>query len=181
MKTRSFRILGKNIISTFNHYIMSLTFSSDVKSNDILTMECITNCPEKMINGTYSVETAKKLLLSNTGKCDVFIFRDHDGNVIGTVSVMYKGGNDIEYKVRNCDAFIYNVLTDKEYRGKGFAKEMICLLMEHLHSKSVEKVYLAVSTNNVAAVRAYEKTGFIKEYNSCFIRVLKVNIPYKVV
>jgi glycosyltransferase involved in cell wall biosynthesis len=41
------------------------------------------------------------------------------------------------------------------------------------------KAYLAVSTNNTSAIRAYEKVGFVTEYDSSFIRVLKVNIPYK--
>ena len=56
---------------------------------------------------------------------------------------------------------------------------MIRLLSEYLHLKSIDKVYLAVSTNNSSAIRAYEKIGFVTEYDSSFIRVLKVNIPYR--
>lgn len=72
-----------------------------------------------MIDGAYSVETAKALLAKNKGKCDVFIFYDSNKNVVGTLSVMYKNGNDIEYKIRKADAFIYNVLTDEKHRGRG--------------------------------------------------------------
>ena len=73
--------------------------------------------------------------LKNIEKCDVFVFFDSFQNIIGTLSVMYRGGNDIEYKIRNIEAFIYNVFTDEQYRGKGYAKQMINLLMLFLHKK----------------------------------------------
>jgi len=158
---------------------MSLQYSSNIVATNRLVMECITEQPDKMIDGTYSVETAKALLAKNKGKCDVFIFHDSNENVVGTLSVMYKNGNDIEYKIRKADAFIYNVLTDEKHRGRGYAGEMLRLLSEYLHGKSIDKAYLAVSTNNTSAIRAYEKVGFVTEYDSSFIRVLKVNIPYK--
>lgn len=179
MKTGSIRLFGKNVISTFNHHIMSLQYSSNIAATNKLVMECITEQPDKMIDGTYSVETAKALLAKNKGKCDVFIFHDSNENVVGTLSVMYKNGNDIEYKIRKADAFIYNVLTDEKHRGRGYAGEMLRLLSEYLHGKSIDKAYLAVSTNNTSAIRAYEKIGFVTEYDSSFIRVLKVNIPYR--
>lgn len=179
MNTGSIRIFGKNVISTFDHHIMSLHYSALNKPRNVLRMECINDHPEKMIDGTYSVETARNVMLKNRGKCDVFVFYDSEGNTIGTLSVMYKGGNDIEYKIRSIDAFIYNVLTKKEYRGKGYAGEMLFLLSEYLHGKSIEKSYLAVSKNNDSAIRAYKKTGFVTEKDSSFIRILRVNIPYK--
>lgn len=180
MKTHSIKICGKSVISTYNHFIMSLTYDKISNPSNILSMECVTKYPKKMINGTYTTTVAKQILKENKGKCDVFIFHDKSGNVVGTLSVMYKGGNEVEYKIRNIDAFIYNVLTDSRYRGKGYAGEMIRLLMEYLHKKSIDKAYLAVSTNNKPAVRAYKKTGFIKENDSTFIRLLKINIPYRV-
>ena len=111
MKTKSIKLFGNNTISTFNHHIMSLMYSPDNLETKRLVMECITNQPEKMIDGTYNLETANALLLRNKGKCDVFIFHDSKEDVVGTLSVMYKDGNEIEYKIRKADAFIYNVLT----------------------------------------------------------------------
>ena len=182
MKTKTIKVFGKNLISTYHHIIMSLPSDSMSAPLNSLSIECITNQPEKMINGTYSIDTAKYLLSNNSGRCDVFIYHDTDNNTIGTLSVMYRGGDDIEYKIRNIDAFIYNVYTEEKYRGNGYAKEMICLLMKYLDGKSqfINEVYLAVSTNNSSAIRAYEKAGFIKRSESSFIRILKINIPYKV-
>ena len=179
MKTGSIRLFGKNVISTFNHHIMSLKYSPDNAVTYRLVMERITEQPEKMIDGTYNRETARSLLSKNKGLCDVFIFRDFNEVIVGTVSVMYRNGNELEYKIRKVDAFIYNVLINEKYRGRGYAGEMLYLLSEYLHGKSIDKAYLAVSTNNSPAIRAYEKVGFLTEYDSSFIRILKVNIPYR--
>lgn len=76
MKTGSIRLFGKNAIWTINHHIMSLQYSSNIAATNKLVMQCITEQPDKMIDGTYSVEIAKALLAKNKGKCDVFIFYD---------------------------------------------------------------------------------------------------------
>lgn len=91
---------------------------------------------------------------------------------------MYKGGNDIEYKIRNIDAYIFDVYVNKAHRGSGYAGQMIRCVMDYLHSKGIDTAYLAVALSNKSAIRAYEKVGFTTEYDRKFARVLKVNIPY---
>ena len=179
MKTGSIKLFGKNVISIFCHHIMSLTYSNSFAKSGCLEMSCITDSPEKIIDGVYSKRYATMLIKNNEGKCEVFEFCDSTNNIVGTISVMYKGGNDIEYKIRHIDAFIYNVYTIKNYRGRGYAGEMIKLLMEYLHEKDINKAYLAVSTNNESAIRCYQKAGFKTEYDASFIRILKINIPYR--
>ena len=86
MKTGSIRLFGKNVISTFNHHIMSLQYSSQNAATNNLVMECITEHPDKMIDGTYSVETAKALLAKNKGKmCVFFSFVTLMKDVVGTL------------------------------------------------------------------------------------------------
>lgn len=179
MKTGSIRLFGRTVFSTFKHHIMSLQYSPNYTASNRLQMECITYQPEKFIDGTYSVPVARNIISRNKEKCDVFIFRDSNENVIGTLSVMYRDGNEIEYKIRKVDAFIYNVLVKDEYRRRGYAGDMLRLISIYLHGKGIDKAYLAVSTNNMPAIRAYEKVGFVTEFDSSFFRVLKVNIPYK--
>ncbi len=180
METHSVQLFGKNIISYFKHHIMALSYENrnDIKMD--LVMESVTDCTEKMIDGPYSINMASRIVKRNKGKCEVFVFY-YCGVEVGTLSVMYKGGNDIEYKIRNTDAFIYNVSTLEKYRGRGYAVVMINMLMDYLHNNSINTVYLAVSTNNTSAIRCYQKAGFVKKYDSSFIRVLKINIPYKTI
>lgn len=91
---------------------------------------------------------------------------------------MYKGGNDLEYKIRNVDAYIFDVYVNETFRGAGFAGEMIRCEMEHLHHNGLETACLAVALSNKSAIRAYEKVGFVTAYDKKFARVLKINIPY---
>ena len=179
MRTTSLKVLGKNVASFFRHHIMSLEYARTVSPSDRLHIERVTDRPGEMIGATYSLDAAARLLRKNKGLCDVFVFLDSDGNKVGTASVMYKGGNDFEYRIRNVDAFIYNVFTAVEHRGRGYAVDMMKHVMAFLHAKGIDKVYLAVSTNNKPAIRAYVKAGFIVERDSSFIRVLRVNIPYR--
>lgn len=91
---------------------------------------------------------------------------------------MYKGTDDLEYRIRSIDAYIFDVYVNSSYRGKGYAGEMIRQLMEYLHAKNIDIAHLAVSTKNEKAIRAYEKAGFSTVYDRSFARVLKINIPY---
>ena len=179
METGSIQLFGKNVVSFFRHHIMSLRHSNSFISSGDLKINRITDSPEKMIDGPYSKHLAKMIVEKNKGKCDVFEFCNTDNTIVGTLSVMYKGGNDIEYKIRHIDAFIYNVYTVEAYRGKGYAGDMIKLLMEYLHEMNIDKAYLAVSTNNESAIRCYRKVGFTTEYDMSFIRILRINIPYR--
>lgn len=91
---------------------------------------------------------------------------------------MYKGSDDLEYRIRNIDAYIFDVFVNEKYRGNGYAGEMIRRLMEYLHKKGIDSADLAVSLSNTSAIRAYEKIGFTTVKDCSFARILKINIPY---
>ena len=133
----------------------------------------------ELIDGTYSVELQRKLIETNIGKCDTFLLQGcFEQKPIGICSVMYKNGDELEYKIRNVDAFIYNVKIDSEYRGKGYAKEMLKYVGMYLRYRGINYMYLAVSTDNINAIKAYKKTGFKIVSEKYFIRILRKNIPY---
>ena len=179
MKTLSLRIFGKNVISFFCHYIMSMSYDEMELGDVSLSIELVTYNSEDMIDGTLKTHVLKKIVSRNKGFCDVFVFKNHQSRVVGTVSVMYKGGREIEYKVKKIEAFIFNVYVKEAFRGNGYAGEMIKLVMEYLHEKSINEVYLAVSNNNNSAISAYKKIGFKIRLQSFFVRILKINVPYR--
>ena len=117
------------------------------------------------------------LLLKNRSLCEGFIFSDA-GRPVGTIWVMYQGANDIEYRIRRIEAYIFDVYINENYRGNGYAGEMICLLMKYLHERGINSSYLAVAKTNKSAIRAYKKVGFKSIVDKKFARVLRVNIPY---
>lgn len=55
---------------------------------------------------------------------------------------------------------LHHVEIFPEFRGRGMGKQMICLLLERLAECHVRTVILQVSSDNLSALRLYEKTGF---------------------
>lgn len=61
----------------------------------------------------------------------------------------------------NKEASLALVIGKKEYRGKGFGKEVLELLLKHAFiGINLESVYLEVNEYNKAAIQLYENSGF---------------------
>ena len=180
---RSLGQILRGIISFRHHYIMKITFSDILRDESDVNLDLIKVSKEsELIDGTYTTGLQKKLIDENIGKCETYILKDMTApKSIGIVSVMLKGGDELEYRIRNIDAFIYNVMIDKSVRGRGYAGVMIKMLGLELKSKSINEAYLAVSTDNTSAIRAYQKVGFEVVGEKWFVRTLKRNIPYYII
>lgn len=182
MRTKHYKLFGKSIVALYHQWIMSLDYSQTKATLTLnLRMQNVSDQYDRIIEGTYSKQLCINLLKRNAGRCETFVFTDTTNTAIGTASIMYKGGDDLEYRVRNADAFIYNVAVIPQLRGQGYAGEMVQLLMRYLKERGISKAYLAVSTDNIPAIRAYEKAGFQKEREVSFLRILRRNFPYHVV
>jgi len=57
---------------------------------------------------------------------------------------------------------ITNVAVRKSYRNRGIADEIIREVLKEAKSKKIEKIFLEVRESNNAAIKLYEKHGFIK-------------------
>ncbi len=177
------RLFGKNIFQIYTHHIMKIEYETiagkseqssytlcKIDSNSIL---------DKLssIGTTVRVSNLKHLLQVNGNRCEGFVFGGTDTS-IGTIWVMYRGANDLEYRIRDIAAYIFDVYINRKYRGKGYAGEMLRQLMQYLYNKGLSTAHLAVSKTNISAIRAYEKTGFTTVADKRFVRFLKINIPY---
>ena len=64
----------------------------------------------------------------------------------------------------NRKAEYYILLGEKSYKGKGYAKKASQLLLAYAFSSlKLNKVYLNVDAENIAAINLYEKLGFLCE------------------
>ena len=54
------------------------------------------------------------------------------------------------------------VIGEKNYQSKGYGTKAIKLLINKAKKTNIEKIYLEVRSNNVRAIKAYEKCGFRK-------------------
>ena len=177
------KLFGKALFAHYHHHIMSAELAKlrGTALPDDVCFEPLAPASIEELRGmtTLRVDKLKAVMSKNQGLCEAFVLRERSsGKPVGTVWVMYRGGNDVEYRIRNIDAYIFDVYVSKECRGRGYAGVMICGLAGHLLAKGISAAHLAVSTANSSAIRAYEKIGFQKERDLSFFRILKVNLPY---
>ena len=85
-----------------------------------------------------------------------FIAVDKDNNIVGMIETF------------DCDLkngiFDYYLAVFEPYRGKGYAKEMILMVLRFFFSeRAYQKVNTTVYSFNEPSIRLHEKLGFVKE------------------
>ena len=55
---------------------------------------------------------------------------------------------------------IGNIVTHKDYRGRGFATRLFNALLEELKEQGITKVFLEVEHDNAPAIALYKRSGF---------------------
>lgn len=83
-----------------------------------------------------------------------------EGNVVGGGSAIIKDGKP--YNVFSRYSFLGFMYVEPAYRGQGVNKLIIEKLIEWSHAKGLREIRLQVYSDNLAAIRAYEKVGFKK-------------------
>ena len=92
-----------------------------------------------------------------SGLCDQYIIVDFDNNDIGTVFIK---NIDAENKKGEFGMFI----GEASGRGKGYAKKAAFEMLEIAFGKlNLNRVYLTVMYDNIAAVKSYKAAGFVVE------------------
>lgn len=87
------------------------------------------------------------LISDKNKKCLVL---QYDGEVVSYVGA--------ETVLDECN--IGNIVTDREYRGRGLASVLMGALLEELAELGIAKIFLEVEYDNAPAIALYEKYGF---------------------
>jgi RimJ/RimL family protein N-acetyltransferase len=74
-----------------------------------------------------------------------------NGQLMGTIAVLDIGHQAVELR---------DVFLDKEFRGKGFAIQLLDTVYNWCHTRNITKIFLGTTLAFKAAHRFYEKNGF---------------------
>ncbi|MBN2669268.1 MAG: GNAT family N-acetyltransferase [Bacteroidales bacterium] len=97
------------------------------------------------------------ILNSKDNKSVYFGIDTIQGNLIGLVFL-----NNINWIHRTC--WFHILIGDSSAQGKGYGKETMQLISNYaFNTLNLNKISLEVATYNLAAIKLYESTGFIKE------------------
>ena len=55
---------------------------------------------------------------------------------------------------------ISGLYVKKEYRGQGFAKQLIEFILQYAKKQKISQIYLGCNANNINAINLYKKFGF---------------------
>lgn len=101
-----------------------------------------------------SDEEIKKYFLSMVkNKIDYHFMMVANKRTIGQISLAKRNNDWYETQI---------IIGDKKYWSKGYGTKAIELLIKKVKKLGILKIYLEVRPSNVRAIRAYEKSGFIK-------------------
>ncbi len=108
--------------------------------------------------GEYDMRLEKRHILSaKSGGKTLILVAEVDGKVVGVGEV--KIG---EFK-KNSHTAELGLAVIKEFRGLGVGKALMKEMLSRAEKKGVEKVWLSVFSTNNAAIRLYQKFGFVVE------------------
>lgn len=98
-------------------------------------------------------EVEKYFLKMIKSKTDYHFIITLNKRAIGHISLVKRRNNWYETQI---------IIGEKKYWGKGYGSKAIKQLIKKAKIKEINKIFLEVRPNNIRAIRAYEKCGFIK-------------------
>lgn len=102
----------------------------------------------------FSVPWSKEQLLESLRNPQyLFLVAEEDGQVAGYAGLL---------RVLN-EGDITNIVVDGAHRGKGLGTQLTAALLEEGQRLGMEEFTLEVRVSNQAAIRIYERLGFVKE------------------
>ncbi len=108
----------------------------------------------------FTVESQRKWIETKVASGEVVQFiieYKRDQKHVGSVYL-----RDIDYSNRKAEYGIF--LGEKDYLGKGIGCETAGLVLDYaFHTMKLNKVFLRVLSDNVYAIKSYEKAGFKAE------------------
>ena len=116
-------LFGKNIMQIYMHHIMQIDYETvqrTIKDRSTVILRKISTediaHELEPVGTTVSIGNIKRLIRRNGTKCEGFILEEMGGYSVGTIWVLYKGSNDLEYKIRNTEAYIFDVYVNEAHR-----------------------------------------------------------------
>jgi len=103
-------------------------------------------------SGRPDLDAIKEIYQENNGN---FWIAVKDGKVIGTIGLINQGENR---------ASMHRFCVDKDFRGrdKGVSAKLYSTFLGFARSHSYKKIFLGTAFNAKAAIKFYERNGFVK-------------------
>ena len=168
-----------------DHYLISFSLDrfSMSFSEDLLDIEKVdVSNLHYLRHSGFIFRLMSKYIREGKEPVEGFIFfTKNEHEPVGCIWVMYKGGNEAQYRVRNIDAFGFYFSVFPKYRGNRYIEFFIFSLLKYLETKGIHRLYASVRKNNISALKAYTRAGMKIEAEKKFFRLISLRIPYPII
>ncbi|KAK2751743.1 N-alpha-acetyltransferase mak3 [Onygenales sp. PD_40] len=109
----------------------------------------------KDLSEPYSIYVYRYFLYQWGDLC--YMAMDENNNLIGVVVSkleIHRGGP--------LRGYIAMLAVREEYRGKGIATKLVCMAIDAMISRDADEIVLETETTNTAAMKLYERLGFLR-------------------
>lgn len=120
-----------------------------IRSGDLSDIKYIMSLEQGSIVHPWDSKAIESLIVDSNKKCLVASLHGEVVGYVGAESVLDESN-------------IGNIVTHKDYRGRGFASVLMEILLYDLKNRGIKKVFLEVEHDNVPAIALYEKYGFVR-------------------
>ena len=171
------KFFGNTVLELFDHYVLKMDLDDFVYSKNELQMIKIDKQNMDQV-GRAIGNTTKKWIANDYPYAQGYCFKNPEGDQIGSCWIMFKGGDEKLYKIRNHDSFIFRLEVEESFRGRGYSKMIMTDMFQTIRKQGCREVILVCARKNEKALHLYETIGMKKIGRKIFCRVLNKNIPY---
>ena len=173
----SIKLFNRCILSSYRHNIYRINVQRrSVPEGDIC---CELLEPEHIgliAGGYFNADNLAALAEGQREKIKIFCFRNAE-QVLGYAAIALKGSKEFHYRIKKADSFLFDFTVNAPFRGKGYARLFLDMLMDRLADIGAQQLYLACKADNKIANQCYLRYGFALVKQTRFLRVLKHNLP----
>jgi ribosomal protein S18 acetylase RimI-like enzyme len=138
------------------------------KASDAETAEFLWNCDADFVpplSTRVEIKDYSKKIVSKATRFEAW----SGGKIVGLVAAFC---NDQEMNI----AYITNVSLLRKWTGKGIAYRLMGQCIEHAKALGMQQIRLEVATGNTAAIKLYEKSGFVAVGENLPFVIMNLNL-----
>lgn len=123
--------------------------------------------PDFIQEGDQSTEFIENIISGD--ESDILVYEDN-GKAVGFILLQAKIRPDFSFMIRGKYCYIMDVIVTESRRGKGFGTALMNSAKSWAKEHDCNYINLDVLTNNPAAIRLYEKLGFIPKAQEMYYK-----------
>lgn len=124
--------------------------------------------PDFIKEGEQSTEFIENIIAKDDS--DILVY-EYNRNIVGFILLQAKTRPDFDFIIPGKYCYIMDIIVTEKHRGKGFGTTLMNSAKDWAKEQNCNFVNLDVLVNNSAAIRLYNKLGFIPKAQEMYCKL----------